>query len=179
MLECKTAHTPEERNAILYQRYSIFVDEFKFFDTREDGAKIECDRYDEYALLLGVWNKEVLIASCRLVLPNDAVGLPTLNAMRIDSDKLIQMGQTAEISRITVAAAYRTFKKTIKVLQTMQQKIDQIASDHNIVQLIGAVEPSFLRLLNYASLPYQAIGPLQYLIGAERFPVRMVLKERP
>lgn len=177
MLECKTAFTEEERYAILHQRYSIFVDEFKFFAPREDGQEIEYDRYDDYSLLLGVWKKDVLIASCRLVLPNDTVGLPTLNVMRIDSDKIIQTERTAEISRITVAAAYRTFKKTIKVLQIMQQKIDQIASDDNIFQLIGAVEPSFLRLLNYASLPYKAIGPLQYLIGAERLPVHMILKE--
>lgn len=179
MLECKIAYTLEEQYPILHQRYAIFVEEFKFFAPSEDGQEIEYDRYDEYALLLGVWKKEVLVASCRLVLPNETVGLPTLNAMRIDSDKLIEIDRTAEISRITVAAAYRTFKKTIKVLQIMQQKIDQIVSDYNVFQLIGAVEPSFLRLLNYASLPYQAIGPLQYLIGAERLPVRMILKEHP
>lgn len=176
-MECKTAHTYEERNTILQQRYSIFVEEFKFFAPREDGIEIEYDLYDEYSILLGVWNKDVLIASCRLVLPNDTIGLPTLNVMRIDSDKRIQMKQTAEISRITVATTYRTFKKTIKVLQTMQKKINQIASEYNIYQLIGAVEPSFLRLLNYAALPYQPIGPLQYLIGAERLPVLLRLKE--
>ncbi|HEX5330289.1 GNAT family N-acetyltransferase [Sulfuricurvum sp.] len=179
MLECKTALTEEEKEAILHQRYSIFVDEFKFFAPREDGREIEYDRYDEYSLLLGVWKKGILVGSCRLVLPNDAVGLPTLNVMRIDSEKLLHDERTAEISRITVNATYRTFKKTIKVLQIMQQKIDQIASDHNILQLIGAVEPSFLRLLNYAALPYQPIGPIQYLIGAERIPVLLTLKENP
>lgn len=177
MLECKIALIEEEHNVILRQRYSIFVDEFKFFAPREDGREIEYDHYDEYSLLLGVWEKDVLIGSCRLVLPNDAVGLPTLNVMLIDSEKLLHNEQTAEISRITVASTHRTFKKTIKVLQIMQQKIDQIASDHNILQLIGAVEPSFLRLLNYASLPYQPMGPLQYLIGAERLPVILKLKE--
>lgn len=178
MLECKTAFTEKERHAILHQRYSIFVDEFKFFAPRDDGKEIEYDRYDEYSLLLGVWNEDVLVGSCRLVLPNDTIGLPTLNVMLIDSEKLVQNERTAEISRITVAAAYRTFKKTIEVLQIMQHKIDQIASDHNILQLIGAVEPSFLRLLNYASLPYRAIGPIQYLIGAERLPVLLTLKEQ-
>jgi len=178
LLECKTAFTERERHAILHQRYSIFVDEFKFFAPRDDGKEIEYDHYDEYSLLLGVWNKDVLVGSCRLVLPNDMVGLPTLNAMLIDSEKLVQNERTAEISRITVAAAYRTFKKTIEVLQIMQHKINQIASDHNILQLIGAVEPSFLRLLNYASLPYRAIGPIQYLIGAERLPVLLTLKEQ-
>lgn len=177
MLECKIALIEEEHNIILHQRYSIFVDEFKFFAPRNDGRKIEYDHYDEYSLLLGVWEKDVLIGSCRLVLPNDTVGLPTLNVMLIDSEKLLRDERTAEISRITVASTHRTFKKTIKVLQIMQKKIDKIASDHNILQLIGAVEPSFLRLLNYASLPYQPMGPLQYLIGAERFPVILKLKE--
>lgn len=176
MLECKTAFTEEERHAILHQRYSIFVDEFKFFAPRDDGKEIEYDHYDEYSLLLGVWNEDILVGSCRLVLPNKTVGLPTLNVMRIDSEKLVHNERTAEISRITVAATYRTFKKTIEVLQIMQHKINQIASEHNILQLIGAVEPSFLRLLNYASLPYRPIGPIQYLIGAERLPVLLTLK---
>lgn len=177
MLECRIALSEEEQTAILYQRYCIFVDEFNFFTPRNDGQQIEYDQYDEYSLLLGVWNKDLLVASCRLVLPNNTLGLPTLNAMIIDSKKLQDDQPTAEISRITVSSPHRTFKKTIKVLQLMQKKIDQISFDHKIIQLIGAVEPSFMRLLNCASLPYQPIGPLQYLIGAERFPVLLRVQD--
>ncbi|MFZ3051769.1 MAG: GNAT family N-acetyltransferase [Sulfuricurvum sp.] len=176
-MKCSIATTEIERTAILRQRYDIFVEEFNFFTSREDGKPIEYDAYDDHALLFGVWEKDTLIASCRLVLPNDLLGLPTLNNMKIDSEKIQDDQPTAEISRITVAPSYRAFKKTIKILQTMQEAIDRTSTDHGITQLIGAVEPSFLRLLNCSSLPYRPIGPIQYLIGAERYPVILRAQE--
>lgn len=176
-MECKIALNDTERNVILHQRHTIFVEEFQFFSPREDGQLIESDQYDPYALLLGVWENDQLIASCRYVLPNHQLGLPTLNNFFIDSEKFLSDAPTAEISRITVAPKYRTFKKTLKVLQTMQKKIDQISIENNITQLVGAVELNFLRLLNCASLPYQSIGPLKYVIGAERTPVLLNVNE--
>lgn len=170
-MKCKIASTEIERTAILQQRYDIFVEEFGYFTPKEDGKRLEYDYYDDHALLLGVWENETLIASCRLILPNHTLGLPTLKAMLIDDEKLEKALPTAEISRITVAREHRMFKKTIKILQTMQKEINRISAEHGIVQLIGAVEPSFLRLLNFSKLPYQPIGPLQFLIGAERYPV--------
>jgi N-acyl-L-homoserine lactone synthetase len=77
----------------------------------------------------------------------------------------------AEISRITVSSEHRTFKKTTKILQTMQEELCRFAVDSGIQQLIGAVEPAFLRLLNCAMLAYKPFGPLQYHIGAKRYPV--------
>lgn len=158
---------------ILRQRYDIFVEEFHFFAPREDGERTEIDHYDEHSLLLGVWEESELIASCRLVLPNTLLGLPTYNSLIVDSEKFQKDTLTAEISRITVTSNHRTFKKTIAILQAMQQKIDLISNEYGIFQLIGAVEPSFLRLLNCSNLPYFPIGPLQYLIGAERYPVML------
>lgn len=172
-MECRVSLTKREKLMILQQRYNIFVDEFHFFAPREDGKKVEYDHYDEHALLLGVWEGSELIASCRLVLPNTLLGLPTSNNLIVDSKKFQKDTLTAEISRITVTANHRTFKKTIVILQVMQKTIDQISNDYGISQLIGAVEPSFLRLLNCSKLPYVPIGPLQYLIGAERYPVML------
>lgn len=177
-MKCKIASTETERTAILRQRYDIFVEEFNFFAPKDDGQRIESDKYDDYSLLLGVWEKDTLIASCRFVLPNSMLGLPTLNSMIIDSQMLRDDQLTAEISRITVASDHRMFKKTIKVLQTMQEEIDRISGNYGITQCIGAVEPSFLRLLNCSRLPYSPIGPLQYLIGAERYPVILTALNR-
>jgi len=170
-MECKTALTEIQRAAILRQRYDIFVKEFHFLPPREDAQPIESDKYDEYSLLLGVWEDDDLIASCRFILPNKSLGLPTLNTMVIDSNRPQHDLSTAEISRITVASNHRAFKKTIKVLQVMQKEIDRISSDHGITQCIGAIEAPFLKLLHYANLPYKPIGPLQYHIGSERYPV--------
>lgn len=176
-MKCQVASTVAEKNAILQQRYAIFVEEFHFFEPHDDSDKIEYDRYDEHSLLLGVWEKEKLIASCRLVLPNNILGLPTLNAMMIDSNKLKNNDKTAEISRITVAAAHRTFKNTIKIMKIMQKELYRISSDYNIMQWVGAVEPSFLRLLQHSALPYVPIGPLQHLIGADRYPVILTIRD--
>lgn len=170
-MECKIASTELERTAILRQRYDVFVKEFNYLLPIDDHKQLEYDKYDEYSLLLGVWEKDELIASCRLVLPNTVLGLPTLNAMIIDSDKLRSDQLTAEISRITVASDHRKFKQTIKVLQIMQQKIYQISVDRGITQCIGAVEASFLKLLGYANLPYKPIGLLQNHIGPDRYPI--------
>lgn len=162
-----------EQIAILQQRYDIFVEEFHFFVPKEDGQRVEYDQHDEYALLFAVWENDTLIASCRLILPNNALGLPTLNSMTIDSIKFQRDQPTAEISRIAVASAHRTFKKTIKILQVMQNEIHRVSLDYGIVQFVGAIEPAFLRLLNCSGLPYTPIGPLQYLIGAKRYPVML------
>ncbi|MDD2951070.1 MAG: GNAT family N-acetyltransferase [Sulfuricurvum sp.] len=172
-----SASTEMERTAILQQRYDIFVEEFNYLAPREDGKHIEYDEYDKYSLLFGVWEEESLIASCRLVLPNPILGLPTLKVMVIDAGKLESTQPTAEISRILVASKHRIFKKTIKILQIMQKEINKIASEYNIVQLIGSVEASFLRLLNCAKLPYQAIGPLQHHIGPDRYPIVLKLQD--
>lgn len=173
MVKCTIASTEMERTAILQQRHDIFVEEFNFFTPREDGQRIEYDKYDDHALLLGVWENDTLIASCRLLFPNSTLALPTLKSMKIDSEKFQRESPTAEISRITVSKGHRAFKKTTKVLQSMQKEINRISANHGIVQLIGAVEPSFLRLLNCSGLPYIPIGPLQYLIGADRYPVML------
>lgn len=184
-MECKIASTETERSDVLRQRYDVFVEEFHFLAPREDGQKIEYDPYDDHALWVGVWEEGTLIASCRLILPNKALGLPTLKDMTIDPSKLPER-PTAEISRITVANGHRTFKKTVKVLQAMQKEIASVSSKHGVSQWVGAVEPGFLRLLNFSHLPYSPIGPLQYRIGTERYPVMLTaddysasLKEHP
>lgn len=176
-VKCQVALTVTEKSAILEQRYAIFVEEFHFFEPKEGSERIEYDQYDEHSLLFGVWEKENLIASCRLVLPNDILGLPTLNTMIIDSEKLQNIQQTAEISRITVASDQRAFRKTIKVLQTMQKEINRVSADYGITQWIGAVGIRFLRLLNQSRLPYRSIGPLQFHVGAERYPVLLRLQD--
>lgn len=150
--------------------------EFGYFAPKEEDDCLEYDAYDNHALLFGVWEDGALIASSRLVLPNPTLGLPTLKAMLIDEEKIENGLPTAEISRITIAPQHRVFKKTIKILQTMQEEINRISSEYGIKQFIGAVEPSFLRLLNCSKLTYQPIGPLQYLIGAERYPVILTHK---
>jgi N-acyl-L-homoserine lactone synthetase len=149
----------------------VFVEEFNFLPPVEENRELEYDQYDEYSLLLGVWEDDDLIASCRLILPNEPLGLPTLNRMIIDSPIFRRDYPTAEISRIMIAAGHRKFKKSVKVLQLMQKKIDQLSAEHGITQCIGSVEPAFLKLLHYANLPYQPIGPLQHHIGPDRYPV--------
>lgn len=176
-VECRIASNETEQTAILQQRYTIFVEEFSFLPPQKDGKHIEYDKYDSDALLFGVWEKDDLIASCRLILPSMRLGLPTLRTMAIDSDKFANDLPTAEISRILVASKHRIFRKTIKIFQTMQQEINRISSEHGIVQVIGAVEPSLLRLLNCARLAYQPIGPLQRHIGPDRYPIILKLQD--
>jgi N-acyl-L-homoserine lactone synthetase len=175
-VKCTIASTEIEKTTILQQRYCIFVEEFGYLAPKADGKRIEYDLYDKHSLLFGVWENEILIASCRLVLPNDTLGLPTLNSMVINAGEIQTNLLTAEISRITVASEHRIFKKTIKILQIMQEEINRISAEYGIMQLIGAVEPSFLRLLNHAKLPYQPIGPLQHHIGPDRNPIILRLQ---
>lgn len=171
MIEGRIALTESERMAILRQRFDIFVEEFNFFPPREDGQRIESDPYDEYSLLLGVWEDKELIGSCRLVLPESPIGLPTLNTMIIDTETIKKDRLTAEISRITVASAHRMFKKTITILQAMQREISRVSAERGITQCVGAVEPGFIRLLSCSNLPCNPIGPLQHHVGLDRYPI--------
>lgn len=176
-MECRQASTEADRLAILRQRYDIFVEEYNFLLPNENGKRIESDEYDEYSLLFGVWEQESLIASCRLVLPGSPLGFPTLNTMSVEPGIIQDSFSTAEISRITIASDHRLFKKSINILQVMQEELCRFASDSGIQQLIGVVEPSFLRLLNCSSLPYHPFGPLQQHIGAKRYPVILSVQE--
>lgn len=176
MIEGRIALTESERMAILRQRFDIFVEEFNFLPPREDGQRIESDQYDEYSLLLGVWEGDELIGSCRLVLPNNPLGFPALNTLVIDSTKLPADQLTGEVSRITVAAGHRTFKKSVLAIQAMQREIHRYSAVHGITQWVGAVEPSFMRLINCASVPCNPIGPLQHHIGPDRYPVIMPIR---
>ncbi|MFY9142081.1 acyl-homoserine-lactone synthase [Sulfuricurvum sp.] len=176
-MECRIASTEIEQTAVLRQRHDVFVEEFNFFAPKDAIQKLEYDQYDTYALLFGVWEEDNLIASCRLILPNCPFGLPTLTSMQIDSEKFKNDQTTAEISRITIASTQRGFRKTIRILQIMQQEINRISAEYAIVQWVGAVGPAFLRLLNQSRLPYRPIGPLQLHIGAERYPIILTLQE--
>lgn len=171
-MRCHLAATESAREIIHRQRYDIFVRELGYLDAETDKT-VEKDRYDPFALLLGVWDENELIASCRIVLPECPIGLPTVNYTTLHADWNPQGHRTAEISRITVAAGHRSFKKTIKVLQTMQHEIHRLSKPRGINQWIGAVEPGFLHLLARANLPYAAIGPLQHHVGADRYPVML------
>lgn len=176
-MECRVASTEMERTAILRQRHDVFVEEFNFFSPKDAAQEIEYDQYDAYALLFGVWEQNSLIASCRLILPNNPLGLPTFTSMHLDSEKFQPEQTTAEISRITVASTQRAFRKTIRILQAMQKEINQISAKYDIMQWVGAVGPAFLRLLNQSRLPYRPIGPLQLHIGAERYPIILTLHD--
>lgn len=175
-MECRVAATETEKTAILEQRYAIYIEEYGFFPKREDNIRIETDRYDEYSLFFGVWEGAELIASCRLILPNTPFGLPTKTSMTI-TDISFDDSFTAEISRIMVSASNRSFRKTRRILQSMQEAIQKFSSEHGITLWIGCIEPSFLHLLNHSNLPYHPIGPLQYNNKADRYPVALDAKE--
>jgi N-acyl-L-homoserine lactone synthetase len=178
MMTCRAASTQEEREAILRQRHDVFVEELEFFAPREKGIPIESDDYDDHSVFLGVWEDNELLASCRLIFEHDSFVLPTLNAILIDSPLYEAHAKTAEISRLTIASPYRSFKKSIQIFKVMQEELDRVSVDHEINQLIASVEPTFLHLINRARLPYQSIGPLQHYIKFDRYPIILKLRDR-
>jgi N-acyl-L-homoserine lactone synthetase len=178
-VKCTLACEEGEQKLILEQRYAIFVKEFNFFTPMRETHNIERDQYDAYSALFGVWEKNSLVASCRLILPHSPLGLPTLKTMEIDLCKIDHSLTSAEISRISVSAEHRTLEKTTKILQIMQKELCRFALIKGIEQFIGAVEPAFLRLLKCSMLAYQPFGPLQYHIGAKRYPVFYLVQNCP
>ena len=185
-MECRKASTEAECLTILRQRYDIFVEEYHFFVPKESDRRIEYDDYDTYAVLFGVWERDDLLASCRLVLPENPLGLPTSNALHIDPEKFRIDSHTAEISRIAIASKHRRLKNSIKILQSLRHEMIQTSISNGITHWIGAVEPGFLKLLNLSRLHFKPIGPLQNHIDLDRYPVALSvhdciisLKEHP
>lgn len=178
MITCRTASTKDELDAILQQRYEVFVEELDFFTPPEENVPIEYDEYDDHSVFLGVWEENKLLASCRLIFEHDSFVLPTLSAVSINSPLYEPDAKTAEISRLTIASPYRTFKKSIQIFTVMQQELDRVSAVHNVSQLIASVEPTFLHLINRAHLPYQSIGPLQHYIKFDRYPIILKLQDR-
>ena len=178
MITCRTASTKDELDAILQQRYEVFVEELDFFTPPNENIPLEHDCYDDHSVFLGVWEDNELLASCRLIFGNDAVTLPTVDAVFIDSPLYETNAKTAEISRLTIATPHRSFKKSIQIFTVMQQELDRIAVEHQLTQLIASVEPTFLHLINRAHLPYQSIGPLQHYIKFDRYPIILKMENR-
>lgn len=176
-MECRKTSTEAEQLAILRQRYNIFVEEYHFFASKDSSDRIEYDEYDNHAVLFGVWEEQELLASCRLVLPESPLGLPTSNALHIDPEKFRKDRHTAEISRVAIAPQHRQLKKSIKILQSLRQEMIQVSTSYGITQWIGSVEPSFMHLLNLSHLHFRPIGPLQNHIGLDRYPVVLSVED--
>ena len=128
-------------------------------------------------MLFGVWERDDLLASCRLVLPINPLGLPTANALHIDPEIFQIDSHTAEISRIAIASRHRRLRQSVKILQSLRHEMIQTSIANGISHWIGAVEPSFLKLLNLSRLYFKPIGPLQNHIGLDRYPVVLSVRD--
>lgn|GEM_PF-1892331 len=100
------AVTEEERKACFAIRHSVYVDEFRWFD--DDGTGLELDEHDPGALLLLARIDGRAAGTARLLFASSG-SLPSERHLSPEKvARLRQIGDIAEISRITVAREFRS-----------------------------------------------------------------------
>jgi GNAT superfamily N-acetyltransferase len=96
----------EERKACFAIRYGVYIDEFRWFE--DDGTGLESDEHDAGALLLLARLDGRAAGTARLIFSSSG-SLPSERHLSPDKVAgLRQIGDIAEISRITVAREFRS-----------------------------------------------------------------------
>lgn len=144
-------------------RYDVFKDteilkEYFYANNFEDGK--EQDEYDSYSIhFLALDTNGEVSANVRLIY-NSPIGYPTENNMKFDNS-MFDRDKLGELSRIFVNTKYRDIRTTKFLIEGLNKLIYIKLRELNLQYTYGALEASFLRLLNMYKMPYELIGEKQ------------------
>jgi len=180
MFKCIEVKDPEMIKEIYRFRYHIACEEDDIFDKSRFPDGLETDEYDKYSIQYIVLDDKKKIAACLRLIHDSDIGYPVLNSLKVDPDeesKLSSYKKCGEISRIFINKNYRGMKSTGLIMDLFIKKVGKRMDDMGLVFTYGALEESFLRLLNIMKMPYKKIGPFQLYGNRLRAPCIMFTDE--
>lgn len=136
-------------------RYDIMHEELNLIEANE--KRIDTDVYDRYSIHFVILDYQDNICAYTRFIINSPIGYPTENNMQFDLN-IENRDKLAELSRIFIAKDSRGIQTTKKIMIEFKKIIYHYIKLHNIEYIYGALEPSFLKLLQLLKINYQAIG---------------------
>ena len=155
MFTFKVVNDSELMEKVFSFRYEVAHDELNRIN--ENREKKDVDVYDRYAVHFVAFDKKGKICATTRFIVNSPIGYPTENNMQFDLD-IKNRDEFAEISRIFIAKDVRGMKTTKLIMDNFKELIYHYIKLHNIKFMYGALEPSFLKLLQVLKINYKAIG---------------------
>jgi predicted GNAT family N-acyltransferase len=159
------ASSAAEQRQIFALRYATVVEE-GWASATEYPDGLERDAFDASAVHIGGWQDAELVASARLVFPEQGRKLPTELefALTIEPE-----GEVVDIGRAIVAKAYRSSDHTL--FGALLARCWLEIRERGYMDLCGAASGWRLERYRQFGLPLRIIGPSRQYWGDERFPV--------
>jgi N-acyl-L-homoserine lactone synthetase len=164
-------------NKVYEFRCTIMCDELKIVDRADYPDSREIDKYDPYSEHFAVLNANGEVCACIRLIHHSPLGYPTENNMTFDIDKnIFDRDKLGEFSRIFIGSEYRSLKTTKRLMEGIKRVGYLKLKEMGIEYSYGALEKSFLRLLNMYKMGYEPIGKEQKY-GGQRLPCILYSKK--
>jgi N-acyl-L-homoserine lactone synthetase len=161
------AESPSEREGAYRLRYQAAID--RGWRQPEDlPGGLERDEYDEHAIHVLAWDGEAIVGTCRLVLPEPGVRLPTEAAFGI---RVEPHGRVVDCGRYVVAPRYTNLQHRMLAVLLARSWLELRAGGFSIA--CGAlVSAAMIRVYRRMGLQVRILAPPRRLWGEERYPIQ-------
>jgi N-acyl-L-homoserine lactone synthetase len=164
------ADTPAILARVHRLRYQVYCQDRGFENPNLQLVGMEQDRYDEFSLQSLVLDDQTGadVGAVRLVLPNDAIGLPSYHlapGVTAVADKAFPRATTAEASRFLRATGTSKQSELGSALETMalMAAIVRMSTFASMTHVLALVTAPMLRLLRIYRLPFKLVSePVEY-----------------
>lgn len=165
MYRIKTVETASEAAMHEQLRYSVYCEEKGWLPASNFPDKRERDPYDEHAVrYLALSMSAEPVGTMRLILDGkNPLPVEELFDISIEHDST-----SAEISRLTIAPAYRSHEHRV-FLALCRAAFDDLLS-RDIAQVYSIIEQPLLEMLHFVGFPFEPLGGPKQVWGDQTMP---------
>ena len=171
--------TPKLLEALYRFRYQILCEELGFFPKEKYPDGLESDEYDPYSEHYVALEDNEIVATVRFI-HDSPISYPTPNHLHVCPiiQNFLKNKKLGEVSRIFIKKRYRNFKTTRKLMEEFVKPfMYRDFKKFKVEYSYGAMERSFIRLLQRWRVPHLFAGPLQSGYGSPRYPSILSTKQ--
>lgn len=152
-------------------RYKIWCEELGYI--APNSEKKEQDVYDDYSDQFAILDSNDEICATMRLIHHSPIGYPTEKFLKLDDEtKIYRRDRLGEMSRIFLNPKNRNLRDTKILINAIVKSLAYIKiKEHGISYCYGAVDPTFLKLINMFKIPYVPIADTGIYNGAKRYPV--------
>jgi len=167
-VQFRIAGSASELTASLQLRYEVAVEQ-GWAEPQDLPAEQESDAYDPQAVQIVGWDRAVLAATARLVLPELGRGLPTEEAFGLTPQ---HRPRCVDVGRLCVRRCYRAQPPWVFWGLLCQSWFEMRARGYT--GICCSVTASMARIYRALGLGVTALGPPREYWGEKRFPALML-----
>lgn len=159
-------------------RYKVYCEESNALDPNNYPDKKEMDEYDKYSDQFAILDTDGEVCCTMRLIHHSPIGYPTANYLDFDKEVYnYHKDKICEMSRIFVAQKYRNMKDTKIFINSIVKSLTYPKiKEYGIEYCYGALESSFLKLVNMFKIPYYPLADAQLNYGKKRHPSILYIK---